>query len=159
MAAKPKQDVLDDAAVARISKDRIITGMQAMSRTSCARQLATKWVLARLGCLLVFAASTCSRPAAFPSPCLLPADTLQVDSADKRSKGRLCSSHRRRLPSVPGRAVKHAAAGELGPVRWLHWALTTPSALTAALFAPVCCCEGQEVGSSGGGQQARAGEL
>jgi hypothetical protein len=42
MAAKPKSDALDEATIARIAKERVITGMQNMSRNSYVKQLAVK---------------------------------------------------------------------------------------------------------------------
>lgn len=47
VAAKPKpggEGVLDEAAILRIAKERVITGMQTMSRNSNAKQLAVKCV-------------------------------------------------------------------------------------------------------------------
>jgi hypothetical protein len=42
MAAKTRADVLDDATINRITKERVITGMQSMSRISYAKPLALK---------------------------------------------------------------------------------------------------------------------
>lgn len=42
MAAKTKSDALDEATISRIAKERVITGMQNMSRNSYVRQLAVK---------------------------------------------------------------------------------------------------------------------
>jgi hypothetical protein len=50
MAAKPKADVLDEATLSRIAKERVITGLQSMSRNSCAKSLAIKYVL---GCCCI----------------------------------------------------------------------------------------------------------
>lgn len=47
VAAKPKPGgdaVLDEAAILKIAKERVITGMQTMSRNSNAKQLAVKCV-------------------------------------------------------------------------------------------------------------------